>query len=73
MAFIPAYATVNIYALNGNHSRLSDKIKSVNKGLDFEFLMYSIMEAQLGDAVSDVKCNDCTESQLIEGFVSEKQ
>ena len=52
MAFAGTYQTVNIYGLNGNHSRLTDKIKSNNKGFDFEYLMYSIMEAQLVDVVS---------------------
>lgn len=46
-AFAEYYEVVHVYCLNGNHSRLTDKIKSVNKGFDFEFLMYSIMEAQL--------------------------
>lgn len=52
LAFVPAYAEVHIYGLNGNHSRLTDRIKSNNKGFDFEYLMYSIMEAQLSDVVT---------------------
>lgn len=39
------YPAVSVYCLNGNHSRLTDKISSVSKGFDFEFLCYSILEA----------------------------
>lgn len=42
--FSAHYDSVNVYCLNGNHSRLTDKIKSVAKGFDFEFLCYSILE-----------------------------
>jgi len=52
LAFVDAYETVSVYCLNGNHSRLSENIKRNAKGFDLEFLLYSIMEAQLGSAVS---------------------
>jgi len=45
------YPQVSIYCLNGNHSRMTEKIKSTAKGFDFEFLMYSIMEAYIGSLV----------------------
>ena len=52
LSFAAEYEEVNVYCLNGNHSRLTQNIKSNNKGFDFEYLMYSIMEAQLGAAIN---------------------
>jgi len=50
--FSENYESVRVYCLNGNHSRLTDKKKSANKGFDFEFLCYSILEALTVNLVS---------------------
>lgn len=50
--FAKHYNQVRVYCLNGNHSRLTDKIKAKSKGFDFEFLCYSILEALVSPIVS---------------------
>lgn len=53
------YTTIKVHTVNGNHSRLTDKIKTSTKGLDYEFLMYKIMEAQLKEVVDEFNIVTC--------------
>lgn len=40
-----SYNSVEVFCVNGNHSRLEQQIKSHNKGYDFEYLIFMLMKS----------------------------
>ena len=44
---IPQYQFIQIFAVSGNHERLTQQMKSENKGFDFGYLLYKLIEAKL--------------------------
>ena len=43
------FDTMDIYFVSGNHERISERIKSANKGMDFGYLFAQILKAKLSD------------------------
>ena len=49
---VDRYDEVSVVVVNGNHSRLSEKIKSNAKGYDIEYILGHLLEAKLHDKVN---------------------
>ena len=41
------HTAVEVFALTGNHERISEQVKSANKGFDFGYLFYKLLAAKL--------------------------